>query len=171
MNRRIAAFLLAFSLTLLVSAFSGCSHYSYGSSKPAALAKINSIHVDTFRNNTYYPRAEVFLTSAIVEELTSKGTYKSESSSAADCVLKGTIRSIYLDQVRAHPYNTYRSLQTAMKMEVVYEVMQGNKVLKTGSASVSSNYFNQDNQQSAKSDALSYAVREAAAKIVSELVY
>lgn len=173
MNKHLVSFFLVFSIVLLAVAGGGCSHYSFGASKPASLSKVGSIHVETFQNNSYYPRAEVLLTSSIVEELTSKGGYKSEPSGTADATLRGSIRSISLDQIRAQPYNTYRSLQTVMRVEVLYEVVQGTngKVLKKGSVQVNSNYFNQNNQQAAKSDALSYAAREAAHKIVSELMY
>lgn len=150
-----------------------CSYYTIGGKKPEKLNDVSSIHVDTFKNNSYYPRAEVLLTSSIVETMTANGTFLSKAKGEADCTLRGTIRRIQLQQVRAQPYNTYKSLQTLMKMDVSYELVRGRdgEILLEGTVSVNSNFFNEGSQQSAKSNALSNAAQDAAIQIVSELVY
>ena len=148
-----------------------CSHYSLGGKKPKKFEEVQTIHVETARNNSYYARLESMMTSAIVEELNSSGMYVAGASGSSDAILKTTIKSVGQDKIRSQPYNTYRNLQTMMRVVVEYQVIRTSDrmELSSGTITVHSDYYNQPNETSSKSDALSYASRDAATNIVRRL--
>lgn len=148
-----------------------CSYYSWGGRKPVAFANIHTIHVATAKNNSYYPRLEATVTSAIVEELNGSGMYVAGMAGGSDAVLKGTIVSVTQTQIRSQSYNTYRSQQTMMNLTFAYEIVntQTGETIANGRINARSDYYNQPNQSSAKSDALSFAARDLANKLVSRL--
>ncbi len=173
MNAKRALFPLLTVFVLVACLLASCGHYYLGGRKSAALKDVQTIHVDVFQNKTYYPRAEVLLTSALSQELGSNGTLKLAERSKADAILKGTVSSVKLAQIRSMPYDTYQSLQTDMTLVVDYEVVstRDGKVLAKSAVQVSSTFFNLGNQQSARWNAYGYAARQAATRLVSQLVY
>lgn len=172
MKRNVRIVLLLSGVLSLGALSSSCSHYSLGAQKPEALKNINTLNVAVFENNTFYPRAEVLLTSSVAEEISSNGTFRLASKGKCDATVRGSVTSVTLDQARAQTYNTYRSAQGTMTVNVAYEVVSGDNgaVLSKGTVRESSNYFTSGNEQSAKWDAYSYAARLAAQRMVANFV-
>lgn len=171
--KRIIPLAIMFSCALpLVALGPSCSHYSWGGQKPKSMEKINTLNVAVFQNNTFYPRAEVLLTSSVADEISSNGTFRLASKGNCDATVRGAVNSVTLDQSRAESYNTYRSTQGTMTVSVSYEVVSGNDgtVLRKGTVQTSTNYFTSGNEQAAKWDAYSYAARQAAQRVVADLV-
>lgn len=156
---------------LLGGLMSACSRYSLGGIKPQALKEVESLHIEMFQNATYYPRAEVLLTSAVNEAIASDGSYQLKPESSANATIKGRINNISLQQIRSQRYDTYQSLQTEMVVEVQYQVVRNTdqKVLKHGSITCRSEYFNLGNEQSDRWNAFSFAARRSAGMIVTEI--
>lgn len=171
MTSGIRLFVVLFLVVLGLFPYTSCSRYSLGGTKPAVLKDVHSMSVAIFENQTYYPRAEVLLTSAVTESVASDGSYELKASGAADATLHGKIRSISLSQIRAQRYDSYSSLQSEMVVECYYEVVRNSdgKVLTKGSLTSRTNYFNQGNEQSDRWNAYSFAARNLASMIVSQI--
>ena len=88
------ALLLPFAAVLLC----GCAGYKIGPVKPKFMNGINSIAIQTFRNDTLEPRVEVDLATAVINQFQQDGTYQIVDEKDADAILEAT-----LDSIQRHP--------------------------------------------------------------------
>lgn len=153
-------FLLSLMPVTAVLALCSCG-YHVGGLKPVAMKNVHSISVGVFTNNTVEPRAGALVSSAIAEDIQTEGTYTLAASKKADVRMEGSVASIGFLQLRSSYQDTYKSMETGLRLSVNYRIVDNktNKVILTSSATAVSSLFSVGNQQSAKMNALSYAAR------------
>ncbi|HEY8990932.1 MAG TPA: LPS assembly lipoprotein LptE, partial [Luteolibacter sp.] len=95
-------------LLLSAACLTSCVGYQLGGVKPKSLAKVQTIAVPMFANDTQHPRAEALATSAVTSAFTQDGTYRIASREKADAVLEGHVRRIDYTQLRANRLDTLR---------------------------------------------------------------
>lgn len=163
-----AAALLASGLLALTS----CAGYHLGGAKPARLAGVRSIAVPVFANRTLEPRVEVLATNATVTALSVDGTYRIAPVGRADALLEGTVDRIEYSQLRSRRFDTLRPSELGNEVVIAWALKDARdptKVLARGTARGTSRFFLGDNVQTARTNALPDAVRNAANSIASQL--
>ncbi|WP_338289927.1 LPS assembly lipoprotein LptE [Luteolibacter sp. LG18] len=153
-------------------ALSSCAGYQLGGVKPASLARIKTIQVPMFGNDTQHPRAEAIATSAVASALAQDGTYRISNLDKADAVLEGRIRRIDYLQIRGERLDTLRpqELQNTVTLSwTLKDAKDPTKVLANGNAVGHSQFFVDANLQTSRNNALSDALERAADSLVSKL--
>ncbi len=159
-------------LALLCLLLASCAGYHVGPSKPPSLKDVNTISVNVFDNDTLHPRVGAMATSAVTSAITMDGTYKIVSSSEADAVLEGTVRSIQYQRIRGRRFDTLRPQEldnTVVLAWVLRDAKDATKVLASGTARGDSQLFVASNLQSARQAALPEATERAGEALVSKL--
>lgn len=160
--------LLAALSLLLVS----CAGYQVGPRKPPSLAKVNTISINVFENDTLHPRAEVLATSAVASAVTLDGTYKIVPKSEADAVLEGTVRRIEYQTIRSRRFDALRpeELDNRVLLSwVLRDAKDPTQVLASGTANGQSQLFVSSNLQTARQNALPEAMERAGEELVSRI--
>lgn len=152
---------------LAVSAFFSSCGYHLGGLKPKAMDKVESVSVTVFQNDSLEPQAGTLVTNSLSTALQRDGTFKMKSWRQADARIEGRVASIEYVQLRSSSQDTYRSTETGLIIRVEYTVVdaKSNKVLMKGVVAEQSSLFSLGNQQTAKTNALSYAARLAGERI------
>jgi hypothetical protein len=169
--RPMHALRTAATLAALLAATS-CAGYRFGGAKPAALAGVKTIAVPVFANNTLEPRVEVLATNATVTALSVDGTYRLAPAGQADAILHGTVDRIEYRQLRSRRVDTLRPTELGNEVVIDWELKDGRdptKVLDHGTVRGTSRLFLGDNVQTARTNALPDAVRNAANSLASRL--
>lgn len=161
------------ALAVLAAAFlSSCAGYQLGGVKPASLARIKTIQVPMFKNDTQHPRAEAIATSAVASALAQDGTYRIATLDKADAILEGRIRRIDYIQIRGERLDTLRPLELQNTVTLAWTLKDAKdptKVLATGSAIGTSQFFVDANLQTSRNNALPDAMERAADTLVSRI--
>lgn len=177
-----------FSGVLLVS---GCAGYRLGTTKPAAFAGVEKIHVPTFENLTLEPRFAVLVTNAVISAIQQDGTFKISDREHADAVLKGRVTHNLRRQQRSVDTNILRTRELLALTQLQYHLeTPDGKVLRqsdpfgidveqinavtgkresSGVAVGRSTIFLDQNVQLSERQALALAAEDAALTIVNEL--
>ncbi len=162
-------FPLLLTLSLLLVA---CTGYHLGNVKPAALAKVASIAVPMFANDTQHPRAEALATSAVTSALTQDGTYRLARTDHADAILEGRIQTISYTAIRGRRLDTLRPEELANSVTLVWSLKDAKNpthILASGSSSGSSQLFVDADLQTARNNALPDALERASEALISRL--
>lgn len=114
--------LSAYPLALLILVLTGCG-YHVGEIKPTPMRRINTIAVNTFRNETLLPRVEVQTADAVVKQFQQDGTYRIESADRADAVIQGTIVSVDRQPMRVFANNVLQTSEFQLVLVVRYRVL------------------------------------------------
>ncbi|MGC4014812.1 MAG: LPS assembly lipoprotein LptE [Luteolibacter sp.] len=157
---------------LAAAALTSCAGYQLGGVKPASLARIKTIQVPMFKNDTQHPRAETIATSAVASALAQDGTYKISTLDKADAILEARIRRIDYTQIRGERLDTLRPLELQNTVSISWTLMDAKnpgKVLAEGIAVGSSQFFVDANLQTSRNNALPDAMERAADNLVSRL--
>jgi hypothetical protein len=160
--------LLLLPLLLLGS----CAGYRLGGPQPAALAKVRTLAIPMFANDTQHPRAEVIATSALSSAVTQDGTYRIARTAQADAVLQGRIKSITYTAIRSRRLDTLRPEELASYVTLEWtlkETTLPGTTLAAGAAVGTSSFFVDRDLQTARNNALPDALERASQAIVSQL--
>ncbi|MBU6301256.1 MAG: hypothetical protein KGS60_06875 [Verrucomicrobia bacterium] len=170
----------------------GCAGYQLGAVKPSAYAKIEKIHVPTFKNSTLEPRLAVLVTNAVISALQQDGTYKISTKEEADAVLVGNIRQIRRAQQRSTQTEVLQSRELLETMQISFQLsdpvtgrnladvnpfgddpvagMNGTgQRTRYGEVSGQTSLFLDRNFQLSERQALAIAAQDAAEQIVAQL--
>jgi hypothetical protein len=159
-------------LTALCLLMVSCAGYQVGPRKPPSLAKVNTISVSVFENDTLHPRAGAMATSAVASAMTLDGSYKIVSAANADAVLEGTVRSIHYGRIRGQRLDSLRPQEldnTVTLGWVLRDAKDSTKVLASGASHGSSQLFVASNLQTARQNALPEAMERAGESLVSKI--
>jgi hypothetical protein len=159
-------------LLLATACLTSCAGYQLGGVKPPSLAKVKTIAVPMFGNDTQHPRAEALATSAVASAFTQDGTYRIASEEKADAVLEGRVHRIDYTQLRANRLDTLRPEELLNNVTLVWTLKDARdptKVLATGSSAGSSSFFVDSNLQTSRNNALPDAMEHAGEALVSRL--
>jgi hypothetical protein len=149
-----------------------CAGYQLGGVKPASLAKVKTIAVPMFRNDTLHPRAEVLATSAVANAIVQDGTYRLSRVADADAVLEGNLTEIRYSPLRGRRFDTLRPEELTNKVSIRWTLRDARdptRVLASGEAVGRSQLFVSSNLQTARNNALPEALDRAAESIVSRI--
>ncbi|MEG0427470.1 MAG: LPS assembly lipoprotein LptE [Akkermansia sp.] len=157
-------------LTCLTLICSNCG-YRLGGVKPEALSHISAVRMTVFINNSLEPSAGSLVTNAISEAIQRDGTFHLASKGQAQARIEGSIDSVRFVQLRSSTADTYKSTELGLELSVKYKVVDArdNKVLLEGEEMGSASFFSIGNQQTAKTNALSYAARLVAGQIAATI--
>lgn len=138
MMKRLSAYLLLPLILLL----SGCG-YHVGEIKPTPMRRINTIAVNTFKNETLLPRIEVQTADAVVKQFQQDGTYRIESADRADAVLQGVIQSVDRQPMRVFANNVLQTSEFQLILVVQYRILDRvtGAVLQEGTARGTTPFF------------------------------
>lgn len=161
-------------VSLAVLLLSSCSagFYHMGGLKPASMQELHTFSVEMFDNHTTQPAAAVLLTSALADTLQRDGTYRLVSSSQADFSVSGEITHLSRESLLTDPDDTYLSREVGLTVHVRYTVRNnrtGTVIMQREASGQGSYFTDSGNRQSAVDSALSYAARNAADEITSDL--
>ena len=162
-------FLLA---TACLAALASCAGYQLGGSKPAALAKVETIAVPMFSNATLHPRAEALATSAVTNAVIQDGTYRISSVDDADAVLEGKLASIRYASIRGSRLDTLLPEELANTVTLAWTLRDARdptRILASGTSSGTSQLFVSPNLQTARNNALPEALERAGESLVSRI--
>lgn len=112
----------AFFLPLAALLFTGCAGYQLGPIKPTLMAKVTSIAVPNFRNDTLHPRLETQLATALIKQLQQDGTYKILRENEADAILQGHVEQVISSPLRSVRGNLLLTREYQLTIRCRYEV-------------------------------------------------
>jgi outer membrane lipopolysaccharide assembly protein LptE/RlpB len=107
---------------LAAFALAGCAGYHQGPIKPTPMAKVKSIAVPTFKNDTLETRVEVQLADSVIKQIQQDGTYRIADERSADAVLECTLEQIQRKPQRSVQGNTLLSKEYELILNVTYHV-------------------------------------------------
>ncbi len=111
-------FLLPFAALL----FTGCAGYQLGAIKPTRMAKVKTIAVPNFRNDTLQPRVEVLLATALITQFQQDGTYKIVRENEADAIIQGHLEEIVRSPARSVRGNLLLTREYILTLRCRYTV-------------------------------------------------
>lgn len=164
-----AAKTLACALCALFLASCG---YHLGGLKNSRVKDIDTCCVQMFGNRSFYPLAAVQMTSALTDALQCDGTFSLSSPKEADMTIEGEIADVSLSSVRTNIYDTYVSDEVRLTVAVNYRAVRSDNGENLTSGVIRESvtcFLELGNVESGKEDAVSYAVRKAADRIVERL--
>lgn len=159
---------LLVSLPCLVS----CAGYHLGMSKPAKLARVNTIAVEMFGNASLHPRAEAIATSAVANAIVLDGTYRIVQADHADAVLEGRIASIKYTSIRNSRFQTLHPEELTNMVTLDWQLRDAKNpthILAAGSSAGSSQLYVTPDLQTARNNALPDALERASTALVSSI--
>lgn len=113
----------AFLLLLpMLFALSGCG-YHLGEIKPTPMRRVNTIAVNTFKNQTLIPRLEAQTADAVAKQFQQDGTYRIESADRADAIIEGSIVSVQRQPMRVFASNVLQTSEFELTLTVAYRVI------------------------------------------------
>ena len=157
---------------LLPLLLASCAGYHLGNPKPVALARIKSIAVPMFNNDTQHPKAEVLATSAVASALTQDGTFHLTSCEHADAILSGHLKNISYSSIRGSRLDTVHPEELTNTVTLAWTLTDAKNprlILATGSSLGTSQLFVDPDLQTARNNALPDALERAAEALVSRL--
>ncbi len=160
------------TIVIALLLFGNCAGYRLGTQRPAALADVQRLRVNLFENRTLHPRVEAVATNAVIAALASDGTYQLTSLAQADAVLNGVLTSLHYRQIRANRFDTMRAEEMEVTAELQWtltDARQPLRVLKSGETRVSTRFFIDSNQQTARNNALPDAMQRLGKAITARL--
>lgn len=101
----------------------GCAGYHMGSIKPTPMAKVSTIAVPTFQNDTLEPRVEVALANVIIKQIQQDGTYRVTDEKSADAILEGRLEEIERRPERSVRGNVLLTREYSLIARVNYRVV------------------------------------------------
>jgi outer membrane lipopolysaccharide assembly protein LptE/RlpB len=158
------------ALLAALAALSGCG-YHLGAAKPALLRNVDTLAVQTFKNETYEPRIEVIMADSLIKQLQQDGTYEIVSDNRADAILYCTLKDAEQRQARAVLDNVLATREFLLKLEVEYELIDrvtGARIT-TGTITSDTSYFTNNDLQTDQRQAFATAIHEVAVKLTGEL--
>jgi Lipopolysaccharide-assembly len=111
-----------FLLPLAAVVFSSCAGYHVGPIKPTPMAKINTLAVPDFRNDTLIPRVEVLLANALIKQIQQDGTYKIVRENDADAIVQGHLEQIVQTPARSVRGNVLLTREYILTLKCRYNV-------------------------------------------------
>lgn len=162
-----------FKLLLILPLFLvSCVGYQLGGSKPAHLAKVKSINVPLFENDTLQIRAGAYATNSAVDALTRDGTYAIANSESADAVLQGRVTNIRYKQVSSSRQDSLRSRELSMEITIEWILHDANDpslILEKGKSHGSTRFLADGNLPVARTNALPDALRRACESMTTRI--
>jgi Lipopolysaccharide-assembly len=166
-------------LLAAVAAFTlaGCAGYHAGPIKPTPMAKVSTIAVQTFKNDTLEPRIEVLIADGVIKQIQQDGTYKIAREDVADVILDGTLEEIERRPARSVRGNALLTREYELLIRIRYRVADRvtGKQIENRAVTGKTSFFvsgtnalaadvNQDERQ-----ALPLAIEDAAVRLVSQI--
>ena len=131
---------------------------------------VRSVAVPVFHNETQLPRSSVLITNRVVRQFQVDGAYRVTDSSAADVIVRGTIRPLKRTQLRADRFNTLRTIEQEVRLVLDYSIEARNgAVLTAGTVDGSSSFLPDANWQRSESQGIDEAAARMAEQLVSQL--
>ncbi|MCE9612306.1 MAG: hypothetical protein K8R23_19075 [Chthoniobacter sp.] len=115
---------MRFALLLPVAALllGGCAGYHVGPIKPTRMAKVTTIAVPTFKNDTLLPRVEVLLANSVIKQFQQDGTYQIARENAADAIFQGHLEQVIRRPSRSVRGNVLLTREYTLTLRCTYEV-------------------------------------------------
>lgn len=165
-------FLQSAALTAAGLLAASCGYHLDGALNPK-MEGVHSFAVAMFENSSFYPDAGMMVTTALTDSLERSGTMRLRTHGSADCSISGRVVRVSRTALRANPKDSVLSSEIGLTIQVEYRVVdnRSGKEIAKGTASGQGSFFNNDlgSVQTAEQNAVSYAARQAAEDIVTDL--
>ncbi|MGI9086933.1 MAG: LPS assembly lipoprotein LptE [Chthoniobacterales bacterium] len=162
-----------FALVLFFAAgLGGCAGYRIGEVKPAYLKSVHSIAVNTFTSpSSFLPRIEELVTNTVIKQLQQDGTYTITSGDKADAILKGEVRAVARNPVRALSGNVLATTEFNLGLTVRYTLVGRDGHIIAGPTDVGggTSFFVGTDVASDQRQALPLAAEDLAIHLASQL--
>ena len=174
---KLRAVLTALPAAVAAMVLSGCAGYQMGSIKPTPMAKVNTVAVPSFKNDTLEPRVEVLLANSLIKQLQRDGTYKVVDERDADATVECVLQEIDRKPVRSVRGDTLLTREYELELRVRYRVIDRKTGAELMSRSVTgdtaffvsgSNALSSDVLQDER-QALPLAAEEAMTRLVAQI--
>lgn len=158
-------------LLVSVSCLSGCAGYRLGDVKPSKLRDIQTIAVNTFKNNTFHPRIEALVTNTVIKQIQQDGTYRITTPDKADAILDGVVLRIGRGPVRFVRGNALATREFNLGVTVGYTLRMPNGKALTAPGAISgrTSFFVGTDVNADERQALPLATEDLAVRLVSQL--
>lgn len=150
----------------------GSCGYHVGAFRSPRMGINRTFCVNMFENTSFYPMAGMQMTSALTDALQSDGSFRMAPRGNSDVTVSGKVVSVVATSLRTNALDSYVSDEVNLTVTVEYQVTENStgKVLMKGAVQESASCANQiGNVQSARDDAVAWAVRQAADRIVANM--
>jgi outer membrane lipopolysaccharide assembly protein LptE/RlpB len=126
----------------IIFLLTGCG-YHLGEIKPTPMRRINTIAVNTFKNETLLPRLESQTADAVVKQFQQDGTYRIESADRTDAIIEATIEKVDRQPMRVLSTNVLQTSEFQLILVVRYRVIDRvtGAVLQQGKARGTTPFF------------------------------
>jgi len=140
----------------------GCG-YHLGEIRPTPMRSVQTLAVQTFKNNTYRPRLEVLMADALIRSLQVDGTYQITSENRADAIVYGTLTQVSRIPIRSALSNVLQTLEYRLSIVIEYEVQDRitGAILMQGSVTGTTTFFPTGDLVTDERQALSVAAQRA----------
>jgi len=168
----VSFFIVRLKLLLLLPLLASCAGYRLGNAKPTTLARVKTIAVPMFANDTQHPKAEVLATSAVSSAVSQDGTFRITNSEHADAILSGRIENIAYSAIRGSRLDTVHPDELSNTVTLTWTLTDSTNprhILASGASIGISQLFVDPDLQSARNNALPDALERAAEALVSRL--
>lgn len=157
-------------VAVVLGAFAGCG-YRLGYVKPVKYARIHTLYIPTFKNETQEPRSAVLVTNAVIQQFQRDGTYRVGSADGADAVLEASIVRLNRRQARSTRFDTLRTseLEYTLVLDYRFRDLRTNEILDQGLIDGETSRFLDPNFQLSERQALPLAAERLAENLVSRL--
>jgi len=148
----------------------GCANYRLGTAVPQEL---RTVAVPLFVNASGQPKAEVWVTQAVLSEFRREGTMKIADREDAALRVVGRVTDCKLDPIRFDGDNPYLAVEYRMTLRAEVQVKEqatGKVLVKLGTVEGSVIFRTQSDLASTKRDALPHAAAMMAKAIVRDTV-
>lgn len=163
---------MRFLQTITISAsvaLTSCAGYQLGGAKPAKYARIQTIAIPQVENLTFEPRLSALATNSIVDQFNHDGTYRITTINKADAVLEASVEEIDYSKYSANRFDTAASDELRSEVIIRWQLTQNGQVIGSGRSKGHTNFFVNDNLETARQNALPLATSRAAKQIVYSL--
>jgi len=113
---------LTFLLPIAALILTGCAGYQVGPIKPTRMAKVNTLAVLNFKNDTLLPRVEVLLANAVIKQVQQDGTYKITRENEADAIFQGRLEQTIRTPARSVRGNVLLTREYVLTLRCRYDV-------------------------------------------------
>lgn len=153
------------------AAFTGCAGYHIGPAKPSYYAKIKTLGIPVFRNESLEPRIESLVTDSVIRQIQQDGTYEIADPNQADGLIEGTIVSITRNRARSVRGNVEATAEFNLNLLIRYKFSDRvtGEILDTRSVSGTSSFFVGNDLQQQERQAVVLAAEDAAIRLTSQI--
>lgn len=135
------------------------------------MRSVKNVAVPTFKNSTYFPRAEVLVADQLIRQIQTDGTYTVVGTERADAIINGNIREVRRRPIRSLTTNVLATTEYELLVTLQYEVQDrvSGVVLQRGEVRGTTTFFPTGDLVTDERQAFSVASQRATENLTSRI--